>query len=204
MTSMYSQHYENILSILRSAEAEQKKRYDDAIYIDDNVEFRAVTNDARAKIIKVRNLIVKYEDLNNEVLSFFESADEPAPEYGNNPASAIDTSASKCLPVNEEVSKFTFFGKTYPVSDGKNLVEALCEELILRKPYRFLSIRTDEKESDWLTDFVHADKPASSSAFITLSNGFYVNLPSSSNEIVNCCERLLQYCGFGEDYYKII
>lgn len=54
MPNEFNQYFSGLLTALRAAEVEQKKRYDSAIDIEDISEATAVTIDARNKIQQIR------------------------------------------------------------------------------------------------------------------------------------------------------
>jgi hypothetical protein len=74
MTNEYRRLFDGLIATLRAKEAEEKKRYDSAINIEDMTEFTAVTNDARAKILSIRKWIDDFQKINDEVSAVFSDA----------------------------------------------------------------------------------------------------------------------------------
>jgi len=85
MPNEYNQYFSGLLTALRAAEIEQKKRYDSAIDIEDMAEATAVTIDARTKIQQLRKWIEDLQRINHEV----ETAFPAAPSASQEPADAI-------------------------------------------------------------------------------------------------------------------
>gem|GEM_PF-2764901 len=71
MPNEFNQYFNRLLTALRAAEVQQKKRYDDAIDIEDMSEATAVTIDARNKIQQLRKWIEDLQRISNEVETTF-------------------------------------------------------------------------------------------------------------------------------------
>ncbi len=71
MPNEFNQYFSGLLTALRTAEVEQKKRYDSAIDIEDMSEATAVTIDARNKIQQLRKWIEDLQRISNEVETSF-------------------------------------------------------------------------------------------------------------------------------------
>jgi len=67
MTNEYTLYIEGLMNALRTAESEEKKRYNNAIDIEDMAEATSVTIDARGKILKLRKWIEQLQSMHNEI-----------------------------------------------------------------------------------------------------------------------------------------
>ena len=77
MTDGLSKHLEGLINALHAAESEEKKRYNNAIDIEDMAEATAVTIDARSKILKLRKWIEQLQSVNNEITETYDFASAP-------------------------------------------------------------------------------------------------------------------------------
>lgn len=71
MLEKFDAQFDNLIATFRLAENEQKKRYNDAIDIEDMAEATAVTIDARTKIQQIRKFIEELSRLKNDVGNIF-------------------------------------------------------------------------------------------------------------------------------------
>jgi len=67
MTNEYTLYIEGLMNALRTAKSEEKKRYNNAIDIEDMAEATSVTIDARGKILKLRKWIEQLQSMYNEI-----------------------------------------------------------------------------------------------------------------------------------------
>jgi len=86
-------------------------------------------------------------------------------------------------------SEYTLLGEPYTFNGWPDVIENLCEAMILREPYKFVGISVDPEQRT-----LSLDEPEESHK--RLSNGLYVITRGSPNEIKTRCESVLSACGY--------
>ena len=211
MLDEYNRNFNGLISALGAIEAQEKMRYDDAIDIEDKAEFTAVTNDARAKIIKIRKLIEGFNLINQEVAKLFNQADSSKPkeideERPQSAQQAIQEKDSEAPAEPAEITEsaateaigFTLLGKPYQVPGLAELVEAFCEAIILKKPHKFAKLAVAKDSEKQIKTAICIDEQKVPKPHIRLSNGMYVYAGGQAAEIELRCRRILNECGYDD------
>jgi hypothetical protein len=235
MSSELNQCFRELLTFLRAEEVAQKKRYDNAIDIEDMVEATSVTIDTRTKIQQLRKWIEELQRISGEIDAFFhtmpsslQTANETLTDVDPRLISAQATEQTSfglahpsSVPFEEQdsagsvhatgrnaltpitIERFSLLGKRYCASEWEELLIKLCEALVLKKPYKIASLGANAS----MTLF---DKPVLSlyeQQIISskkLSNGLFIDIGGSDNEIKTRCEHILSACGYSSDALQIL
>ena len=226
MASGYTHHFEEAVKALRTIESEELKRYNKAIDIEDLAEATAVTIDARTKILKLRQCVESLLSINGEIVAMFaidpkHTASEITniqPDYNSIPdetnnlnnSDESDTTTKKNTqnipktePLGDAPSEFEFLGSSYPINGISDLIPALCELLILYRPYKFARMggsHTIDKNGQLILSL---NKQEIKEPHRKLSNGFYINTDCSASDIKSQCELMLVECGYSSEILKI-
>jgi hypothetical protein len=98
---------------------------------------------------------------------------------------------------------FSLLGRTYSVAGWDDVLVKLCEAMILKKPYKTLAIGVKKSLQINGNPVLWLDERGESSESYKLSNGLIVVKNKTSGEIITCCERILNLCGYDRSELKI-
>jgi hypothetical protein len=217
MLDEFDSYFNGLAAVLRAAEAEQKKRYDGAIDIEDTADAIAVTIDARTKIQQLRKCIEDLQRIREEATNALadESDSDIAVAEGTLPETQFQIPAvpgEECETVSsqnveedlaDEPTAFTFLDKTYTVDSWQELLVKLCEAMILNKPYRIAGFGVSCPLNTADRTIFNFDETQIARLPKRLSNGLFVETDGPAIEIKSRCERILEACGYSRDAFKI-
>ena len=174
MKNEFLQNVNSLLTIVLAKEKKEQERYYDAVNssASDSTKLMA---EANAQIKKLRDVINRLKDFHLEMVEILED-EEILPTKDNGVLSVEDINIS-------------------PIADDDdNLIEKVCEALILAKPFKFLGM--DSKYVD--IDPANLEKP-----YVKLTNSMYVSTAGPADEV---CKEILFKCGVEEhefsQYYR--
>lgn len=147
MSDRFSSYFDSLIDALRITEAEQKKRYDAAIDIEDMAEATSATIDARTKIQQLRKWAEDLLRLRNEIVDVFSENMLPT-EY---------------IPVNESQTTQQSVVPIMPSKDVNDISSQNIGEYIRQKMYalsRSGYVFSDEQlkdlqDANWSRDILH-------------------------------------------------
>ena len=93
MPDEFDSYFNGLTALLRAAEAGQKKRYDNAIDIEDMTEAIAVTIDARTKIQQLRKWLEDLQRMREEVTGLLSDESDIAAAEGTTPEAQYEIPA---------------------------------------------------------------------------------------------------------------
>ena len=163
MKNEFLQNINSLLAIILTAERKEQEKYYRAVNSNasDSTKRMAESN---ARIKKLRDVINRLKDFHFEVMEILEG--------------------DEILPVAED--------EVLPeVDDNGNLIEKVCEALIVAKPFKFLSL--DSK-------YVSIDPANLEEPYAKLSNSMYV---STGGPVGDVCREILSKCGVDEHEYVL-
>ena len=100
-------------------------------------------------------------------------------------------------------SSFALFGMTYSAKSWDDILLKLFETIILKKPYKVLSIGVTESLHINGHPVLWLDERGESGEAHKLSNGLSLAKNKSGGEIISCCDRILSLCGYDRSELKI-
>ncbi|MDL2233237.1 hypothetical protein LJC63_06620 [Ruminococcaceae bacterium OttesenSCG-928-L11] len=101
------------------------------------------------------------------------------------------------------LSEFTLFDKVYEVRNWDAVLVNVCEVMILKRPYKALSIGVKQLVQSGGAPVVWLDEFGESPEAHKLSNGLSVVKNRTSEEIISYCEHILILCGYDRSELKI-
>ncbi|MDR1580490.1 MAG: hypothetical protein LBS35_09050 [Synergistaceae bacterium] len=217
MLDGFDSYFNGLVAVLRTEEAEQKKRYYNAIDIEDMAEAMAVTIDARTKIQQLRKWIEDLRRIREEVTSALsdesdsdiavaeETLSETQSEILTIPNEGCEAVFSQNIEegIADEPTSFTFLDKTYAVDGWQELLIKLCETMILNKPYRIAGFGVSCPLNTTDRTIFSFDETQTAHSPKRLSNGLFVETDGSAIEIKSRCEHILEACGYSLDVFRI-
>jgi hypothetical protein len=217
MFNEFDSYFNGLMTVLRAAEAEQKKRYDNAIDIEDMTEAMAVIIDARTKIQQLRKWIEDLQRIREEVTSALSdenngdvaTVEEILPETQSEiPTVSIEEREIASSQENEanlvdKPTAFIFLDKIYTINSWQELLVGLCEAMILHKPYRIAGFGVSCPLNTTDRTIFNFDETRIAHSPKRLSNGLFVETDGSAIEIKSRCERILEACGYSRDVFQI-
>jgi hypothetical protein len=217
MLDGFDLYFNALADVLRAAEAEQKRRYDNAIDIEDMTEAIAVTIDARTKIQQLRKWVEDLHRIREEVTSMLsdENSGDIAADEGTTPETqaaipAVPSEKSETVSsrnigadIADKPAAFTFLDTTYTVDSWQELLVKLCEAMILHKPYRIAGFGVTCPLNTADCTIFSFDQTQIAHLPERLSNGLFVETDGPANEIKSRCERILEACGYDRDVFHI-
>ena len=109
---------------------------------------------------------------------------------------AEDTQSSS-VPIN-----FELFGKRYHAENWKDIFIKLCEAMILKKPYKMANLGIREQYMLSGNSILSLDENQLETSK-KLSNGFYVAINGTPEDLRQRCEYILSECGFDSNVLQI-
>lgn len=97
---------------------------------------------------------------------------------------------------------FELFGKHYSVENWKDIFIELCEVMILKKPYKMANLGIREQDMLPGNSFLSLDEKQIETSK-KLSNGFYVAINGTPEDLRKRCEYILSECGFDSNVLQI-
>ena len=104
---------------------------------------------------------------------------------------------------NSTPTECTIFGKSYSVKSWDDVLIKLCEVMILKNPYKSLTIGVKQSVQLGGIPVIWFDECEESSESYKLSNGLSVAKNKTIEETKFCCERILNLCGYDRSELKI-
>jgi hypothetical protein len=99
--------------------------------------------------------------------------------------------------------EFSLFGTVYSWHNWDDVLVKLCEEMILKNPYKILGIGVKKFVTVNGFPVLWYNERDEQEQTYKLSNGLSLMKNIASNEIITCFERILDLCGFNRNELKI-
>jgi len=100
-------------------------------------------------------------------------------------------------------TEFSLFGSVHTWYNWDDVLVKLCEEMILRNPYKALGIGVKGAININGSPVLWYSEREESEQAHKLSNGLSLMKNIADSEIISCCERILDLCGYDRSKLKI-
>jgi hypothetical protein len=151
MPNDFTQYFNELLTALHAEEAEQKKRYNCAIDIEDMAEFTAVTIDAQTKIQRLRKWIEDLQRINHEVETVFPDERLDTQESVEILAAIMQQSANAIIQVDEEDTPFNILiePEVEQTVFEESVVMICNDEPVIDSPKKFILLGKPYSVNSW-------------------------------------------------------
>ncbi|MCL1995502.1 MAG: hypothetical protein FWG63_04765 [Defluviitaleaceae bacterium] len=195
-----NEHFSMLIHNMNTIANEQIKRYNEAT---------AVAMDAQDKIAKLQNWIEDLQQINSEYIDVFYDVDSGT--LNQHKQNEIPEQTKTLKQAKTGNITLVLFDETYNIDNHTELVESLCEALILKEPYKFAKLSTFSNTG------ISLDKKQIAEPYSKLSNGMFVSIgnpekPSNTNEASDTsdiydievrCQFILEKCGYSTGEMEI-
>ena len=197
MTGNFDSLFERLLVALQNAERRHRTVRDSA---SDNSDWETLDKEVAiiSEIIKWRRSL---ESLRTEVAASGTISDDdavvrritpPDSQFISNNVKNISTQF-----------KFILLGKNYSANDWYEVLVKVCEIMILHRPYVMAAMDKDNEFNNEEQIMFSYRKSEITCGCKRLSNGLYLASAFNNQNIIKCCRRIVEKCGFSPDELQV-